>query len=96
MAIEIKTEKKFNFSLLFIIFLLAVLGWFVWNFLKPIKIAKKPRLEELLPPASQELIQAQLDINKILNHPVFQGLVSHISWPINVPALGRQNPFQPF
>jgi len=97
MAIEIKKQKKNNILLyLLIILILFLVGWAGWSFLKPSKILKTPEIEDLLPPSSQELIEAKLDIGIILNHPVFQTLNSHITWPLDVPDLGRANPFKSF
>lgn len=97
MAIEIKKQKKNNIGLfLIIIVVLVIIGWAGWSFLRPIEIFKKPTIEDLLPFSSQELIQAELDIGKVLNHPVFQTLSPHIVWPLDIPALGRSNPFKPF
>jgi hypothetical protein len=97
MAIEIKKQKKNNIGLfLIIIFVLIIIGWIGWNFLKPIEILKKPEIKDLLPLSSQELIDAKLDIGKVLNNVVFQTLGSHITWPLDIPDLGRPNPFKPF
>jgi len=97
MAIEIKKQKNNNILLyLFIILILSLIGWIGWSFLKPSDIFSKPDIEDLLPSSSQELIEAKLNIGIILNHPVFQTLSSHIAWPLDVPDLGRTNPFKPF
>jgi len=97
MAIEIKKQKKNNIlSYLLIILVLFLVGWAGWSFLKPSKILKTPEIKDLLPSSSQELIEAKLDIGIILNHPVFQTLNSHITWPLDVPDLGRPNPFKSF
>jgi hypothetical protein len=79
-----------------IILVLIIIGWVGWSFLKPSKILKTPEIEDLLPSSSQELIEAKLDIGIILNNSVFQTLSSHITWPLDVPDLGRANPFKPF
>lgn len=97
MAIEIKKQKKNNILLyLLIVFILFLVGWVGWSFLKPSKIFKTPEIKDLLPPSSQELIGSKLDIGIILNHPVFQTLNPHITWPLDVPDLGRPNPFKAF
>ena len=97
MAIEIKQQKKNNiFIYLVIILLLIMIGWVGWSFFKPSKIFSEPDIEDLLPTSSQELIEAKLDIEMISNNPVFQTLNSHISWPLDVPDLGRVNPFKSF
>jgi len=99
MAIEIKQEKKGN-PLIWIIIIVVVLAigvWFVNNFLRPEEILQKPKIEDVLPSsASQQLIKANLNIDSILSNPIFQTLAPHITWPLASPALGRQNPFQPF
>ncbi|MDD2678122.1 MAG: hypothetical protein WC042_02160 [Candidatus Paceibacterota bacterium] len=98
MAIEIEESKKSNLGV--VVFLLVILlaaGWLVWNFLKPVEIIKKPKIEDILSPSSKELIEAKLDIGKITNHPVFQTLAPHTAWPPpETPNLGKVNPFQPF
>lgn len=97
MAIEIKKQKKNNILLyLLIILVLFLIGWIAWSFLKPEEIFQKPDIEDLLPPSSQELIEAKLDIEIISNHPVFQTLSPHIAWPLDIPDLGRVNPFKVF
>jgi len=97
MAIEIKKQKKNNTLLyLFIILVLFLIGWIGWSFFKPGEIFQKPDIEDLLPSSSQELIEAKLDIGIILNNSVFQTLGSHITWPLDIPDLGRANPFKPF
>jgi len=75
---------------------LIMVGWIGWNFLKPSRILKTPEVKDLLPSSSQELIEAKLDIGIVSNHPVFQELISHITWPLDVPDLGRANPFKSF
>ncbi len=97
MAIEIKKQKKNNIlSYLVMILILIIVGWIGWSFFKPGEIFQKPDIENLLPSSSQELIEAKLDIGIILNHPVFQTLNPHITWPLDVPDLGRPNPFKHF
>lgn len=97
MAIEIKKQKKNNIVLyLIIILILIIVGWIGWDFFKLGKVSPEPKIESLLPSSSQELVQAKLDIDKISNHSVFQTLVSHITWPLNISDLGRPNPFEPF
>ncbi|RLG15493.1 hypothetical protein DRN69_02930 [Candidatus Pacearchaeota archaeon] len=97
MAIEIKQQKKNNiFIYLVIILLLIMIGWVGWSFFKPSKIFSEPDIEDLLPTSSQELIEAKLDIEMVSNNPVFQTLNSHISWPLDIPDLGRVNPFKSF
>jgi hypothetical protein len=97
MAIEIKKQKKSNIlSYLLIILVLFLIGWISWGLLKPGEIFQKPNIEDLLSSSSQELIEAKLDIGMVLNHPVFETLDSHITWPLDVPDLGRANPFKSF
>ena len=97
MAIEIKKQKKSNIlSYLLIILVLFLIGWISWGLLKPGEIFQKPNIEDLLSSSSQELIEAKLDIGMVLNHPVFETLDSHITWPLDVPDLGRANPFNSF
>jgi len=97
MAIEIQQEKRANpFLWLVILVILGVGGWFLWNFLKPQKLIKEPQIKDILPQSSQMLLQAKLDTQSVLNHPVFQSLSSHISWPLPSVQLGKTNPFQPF
>lgn len=97
MAIEIKKQKKNNALLYLAIILgLIMVGWIGWNFLKPSRIFKTPEAKDLLPSSSQELIEAKLDIGAVSNHPVFQALIPHIIWPLDVPDLGRVDPFKPF
>jgi len=97
MAIEIKKQKKNNiFLYLVIILLLITIGWVGWNFLKPSEIFSKPDIKDLLPSSSQDLIEDRIEIEIISNDPVFQTLNSHITWPLDVPDLGRANPFKPF
>ena len=97
MAIEIKKQKKSNIlSYLLIILVLFLIGWIAWGFLRPGEIFQKRNIEDLLSSSSQELIEAKLDIDMILNHPVFKTLSPHIIWPLDVPDLGRANPFKVF
>ncbi|MDD3098502.1 MAG: hypothetical protein PHU82_01580 [Candidatus Pacebacteria bacterium] len=97
MAIEIKQQKQSKLgTILLIIVVLAILGWLGWNFLKPIEIFQKPSISDLLPDASQELIYAELNIGRVFDHSVFKTLTSHIVWPLEIPDLGRANPFQSF
>ena len=95
MAIEIKKQKRSNaLSYFLIILVLFLIGWIGWSFFKPGEIFQKPNIENLLPSSSQELIEVKLDIGIILNNPVFQTLSPHITWPLDVPDLGRANPFK--
>ena len=95
MAIEIKKQKGSNIlSYFLIILVLFLIGWIGWSFFRPGEIFQKPNIEDLLPSSSQELIEAKLDIGIILNNPVFQTLSPHITWPLDVPDLGRANPFK--
>ena len=95
MAIEIKKQKRSNIlSYFLIILVLFLIGWIGWSFFRPGEIFQKPNIEDLLPSSSQELIEAKLDIGIILNNPVFQTLSPHITWPLDVPDLGRANPFK--
>ncbi|MFA5360770.1 MAG: hypothetical protein WC320_02270 [Candidatus Paceibacterota bacterium] len=97
MAIEVKQQKSSNLgSFLIIILVLIMIGWLVWEFLKPSDFFKQPDIKDLLPASSQGLIEAELDINQVFNHPVFQTLSPHIVWPLEIPELGRPNPFKPF
>ena len=97
MAIEIKKQKKNNiFLYLVIILLLIIIGWVGWSFFKPSDIFSKPDIEDLLPTSSQELIGAKLNIGIVSNNPIFQTLNPHIAWPLDVPDLGRINPFKSF
>lgn len=97
MAIEIPQERQSNpFLWLVLIGLLGVAGWFAWQFFQPVKLIKKPELREILPASSQLLIEAKLDTQSVLNHPVFQNLTSHINWPLPPVQLGKPNPFQKF
>jgi len=97
MAIEIKKQKKKNILLyLLIILVLFLIGWIGWGFFKPGEIFQESDIEDLLPASSQELIEAKLDIGIISNHPVFQTLSPHITWPLDIPDLGRANPFKVF
>lgn len=97
MAIEIQQEKKGNpFVWLIIIVILGLIGWFVWQFFQPLKYVKQPELKEILPSSSQLLIEAKLDTQGVINHPVFQSLSSHIEWPLEAGQLGKPNLFQPF
>ncbi len=95
MAIEIQKKKKGGVSLLIILLVLVVGGWLLFNLIKKTEFTQ-PKIEEVLSPTSQEIITAQLDINKILNNPVFLSLTPHISWPLSLPQLGKTNPFLPF
>jgi cytoskeletal protein RodZ len=99
MAIDVQQEKKGN-PLIWIIIIIVVLVigfWFVKNFLRPEEILQKPKIEDVLPSsASQQLIEANLNIDSILSNQIFQTLIPHITWPLVSSALGRQNPFQPF
>jgi len=95
MAIEIKQQKKNNIGLwLIVLVLVLIAGWLGWSFFKPVHLIKQPQLKDLLP--SSQLIPAQLDVEGIVNNPIFQTLTSHITWPISFPPLGRSNPFRPF
>ncbi|MGB9680864.1 MAG: hypothetical protein ACPLXL_00655 [Minisyncoccia bacterium] len=95
MAIEIQKKKKGGVSLLIILLVLVMGGWLLFNLIKKTEFIQ-PKIEEVLSPTSQEIITAQLDINKILNNPVFLSLTPHISLPLNLPQLGKTNPFLPF
>ncbi|MDD5760757.1 MAG: hypothetical protein PHF45_01740 [Candidatus Pacebacteria bacterium] len=97
MAIEVKQQKTGNLgSFLIIILILIMIGWLAWEFLKPSDFLKQPDIKDLLPSSSQELVEAKLDIGQVFNHPVFKTLTSHIIWPLEIPELGRFNPFKPF
>ena len=97
MAIEIKKQKKNNILLYLIaILFLIVISWIGWSFFKPNDIFSKPEIEDLLPSSSQELIGAKLNIGIVSNKPIFQTLNPHIAWPLDVPDLGRINPFKSF
>ncbi|MGB9726750.1 MAG: hypothetical protein ACPLXB_01555 [Minisyncoccia bacterium] len=97
MAIEIQQEKKGNpFIWLIILVILGLIGWFGWQFFEPLKYVKQPEMKELLPFTSQLLIEAKLDTQGVINHPVFQNLNSHIEWPLPSGQLGKTNPFQPY
>jgi len=99
MAIEIQTERKNN-PLLWIIILVIILVigfWVVKNFFQSGDVTIRPKAEEVLPSSvSQKVAQADLNVQGILNNPVFQTLTPHISWPLPTVTLGRPNPFQPF
>jgi len=99
MAIEIKQEKKSS-PWLRIIILIVILGFGIWlvkTFLKPEELLTKPKMENVLPtPSSQQLFNATLDMSGILTNQVFKTLAPHITWPLTVTQLGRQNPFQAF
>ncbi len=97
MAIEVKQQKQSNLGVLLILILILVIGgWFAWNFLKPIEILQKPSIEDLLPGSTHDLTRIELNVNEVFNHPVFQTLFPHIAWPLEIPQLGRNNPFAPF
>ena len=99
MAIEIKTERKNNSLVWIIIFVIVIaLGfWVVKNFFQSEEVTTRPKAEEVLPsPVSQEVAQANLNVQSVLNNPVFQTLIPHITWPLPTVSLGRPNPFQPF
>ncbi|MDD3487744.1 MAG: hypothetical protein PHH35_00025 [Candidatus Pacebacteria bacterium] len=97
MAIEIRQNKQSNLGGLIIFILVLVIGgWLAWSFLKPIDLFQKPKIEDLLPSSVQELISAELNVSQIFNHPVFYTLTAHVVWPLEVPQLGRKNPFNPF
>ncbi len=97
MAIEIKKENKSNLGSWIMILLIVVLGvWILFQFIRPVKLIHIPRPEDVLPQSSYELVQAQLDIQGVLQDPVFQTLSSHISWPPSEVPLGKSNPFRPF
>jgi len=99
MAIEIKQDKKGS-PWLWIIILIVIFGlgiWLIKTFLKPEELLTKPKMEDILPtPSSQQLLDANLDMSGILTNPVFNTLAPHITWPLTVTQLGRQNPFQSF
>ncbi|NMB92540.1 MAG: hypothetical protein GYA31_02895 [Parcubacteria group bacterium] len=99
MAIEIQPEKKSNpFIWIIILVVIVIIGvWGVKTFLKPEEILPTPKLEDVLPsPVSPEVMKADLQINRILDDPIFKTLAPHITWPLPAKELGRQNPFQPF
>lgn len=97
MAITVQqTKKGGGISFIIILLILIIGGWLAFNLLKRTESIIQPKLEELLSPKSQEVISAQLDINKILNNPIFLSLTPHIKWPLDLPQLGKNNPFLPF
>ncbi|HOK17593.1 MAG TPA: hypothetical protein PL164_02485, partial [Candidatus Paceibacterota bacterium] len=97
MAIEIQKEKKGNpFIWLIVIAIIGIGGWFLWQIFQPSKLVSEPKVQDILPPTAQSLIEARLDTQGVLNHPVFQSLTPHLNWPPPPPALGKTNPFQPF
>jgi len=97
MAIEIKQKKGGNFlSLIIIILILLIGGWFFYNLMRKAEFIQL-KIEDILSPSSQEIINAQLDINKILNNQIFLSLVPHLNWPLPLDIqLGKNNPFSPF
>lgn len=95
MAIEIKKQSNKNAgTYLLVILLLALVGWAGWSFFRTPDFLISTDVEELLPSSSQELMEAELNIGNILDNSIFQTLTSHIVWPLEVPDLGRANPFK--
>ena len=95
MAIQIQSQKKTNIGLIIaVVVLVLIAGWLGWSFLKPVPINRKPSLQDVLPSSSP--VPSELHVNKVLNSPVFQTLIPHITWPLSIPSLGRSNPFKPF
>jgi len=69
MAIEIKTERKNNSLVWIIIFVIviAVGFWVVKNFFQSGEVTTRPKTEEVLPsPVSQEVAQANLNVQSVL------------------------------
>ena len=96
MAIQIQSRKKTNIGLIIAVVVLVVIaGWLGWSFFKPIQPGKELNLQDVLP-SSSSLIPSELQLNKVLDNPVFQTLIPHITWPLSIPSLGRSNPFRPF
>jgi len=98
MAIEVPKEKK-NHSLLWlgIIILILVAAYFAWRLFFPSsKIISEPDMTKLVGPTTQQVQKLELDINQVINHPVFQTLKSHLLSPLTTGPLGRTNPFLPF
>lgn len=99
MAIEIQQEKKSNpFIWIIILIVIVVIGiWGVKTFLKPEEILPKPSLKEILPSeVSQNVYDADLKIDRVLDNAIFKTLAPHISWPLPNKELGHSNPFQPY
>ncbi|MGE4554663.1 MAG: hypothetical protein AB7D02_00805 [Candidatus Paceibacterota bacterium] len=97
MAIEVQRVKKSNtLGIIILLLVLVIGGVFFYNFVIKETELIQPRIEEILSPGAQQVISAQLDINKILNNQVFLSLISHIDWPLSLPSqLGKPNPFSP-
>ena len=97
MAIEISQEKKFNWKLIIVILILVIIGYLVWLFLQPSEnILKKTNTTEVVPPTTMQITNISLNINQILQNPIFTQLISHINLPLITPQTGRTNPFLPF
>jgi len=84
-----------NLWWLWLILVLAIGCWLFWKFGQPVILTKEPKIEEILPAPSRELLKADLNLEEIFNNPIFQNLVSHIEWPPSAVPLGKPNPFEP-
>lgn len=98
MAIEVPKEKKKNSWLwLGALVLVLIAGYFLWKiFLPSVKLTTKSDVSQLVGPTTEQVQRLDLNIDKIINNPIFQTLKSHLGAPLVTGPLGRSNPFIPF
>lgn len=96
MAFEIPKRKiTFPWLVISLIIVAIVIGVLFWNLYKPVGYVEDPQAEELLDPMAAQVQKARLNIDVVLNNPLFQRLQTSVSWPLILPELGRENPFVP-
>lgn len=99
MAIEIqKSNKKSSFWGIFLIFLflIAVVIIVLMRFFNLEDFITPLKEEEVLPTdISTKLYITTLNIDPIIQNPVFKSLVSHARWPMPLAPKGKVNIFRP-
>ena len=96
MAFEIPKKKiTFPWLVISLIIVAIIIGTLFWSLYKPVDYAEDRQAAELLDPMAAQVQRARLNIDVVLNNPLFQRLQTSVNWPLILPELGRENPFVP-